>query len=108
VIVSPVDGHDVTAGDLVVRGLAWSGEAAVVRVDVAVGDGDWVEAALDADSPPFAWRRWELRTQAPGRGPIAIRSRATDALGNVQPERPEWNRLGYGANNIHAVVVHRR
>jgi hypothetical protein len=39
---------------------------------------------------------------------LEIRARATDAAGFVQPERSEWNRLGYGANGIHRIVVDRR
>jgi DMSO/TMAO reductase YedYZ molybdopterin-dependent catalytic subunit len=107
VIVAPVDGDTITAAELVVRGLAWSGHAPVVRVEVAVGDGEWKQAELDRGPQNLAWRGWELRTRDPGRGRTVIRARATDAAGFVQPERPEWNRLGYGANAIHTVVVER-
>jgi hypothetical protein len=34
-----------------------------------------------------------------------VRARATDAAGRTQPERAEWNRLGYGNNSIHAVTA---
>jgi hypothetical protein len=108
VIVSPVAGARIAAADLVVRGLAWSGHAPVVRVDVAVGDGEWEPAGLDGGSDRLAWRWWELRTRPPRRGSLEIRARATDAAGFVQPERSEWNRLGYGANGIHRIVVDRR
>ena len=107
VIVSPADGDRIDADELVVRGLAWSGQAPVARVEVAVGDREWAEAALGTGTEHFAWQWWELRTPAPGCGRIVIRARATDAAGFVQPERPEWNRLGYGANGIHEVVVDR-
>ena len=33
-------------------------------------------------------------------GRHTLRARATDAAGNVQPEVPPWNRLGYGNNAI--------
>jgi DMSO/TMAO reductase YedYZ molybdopterin-dependent catalytic subunit len=105
VIVSPVDGARIAGAELVVRGLAWSGHAPVVRVEVAVGDREWEDAKLGDGSEHLAWRWWELRTRPPGRGSVAIRARATDAAGFVQPERPEWNRLGYGANGIHVVVA---
>ena len=37
--------------------------------------------------------------------PTTLRSRATDLAGRVQPERPEWNRLGYGGNAIQIVPI---
>ena len=35
----------------------------------------------------------------------SLRARATDAAGNVQPEVPPWNRLGYGNNAIEVSYV---
>jgi len=34
-----------------------------------------------------------------------VRARATDLAGRTQPERPDWNRLGYGSNAISEVAV---
>jgi hypothetical protein len=34
-----------------------------------------------------------------------VRTRATDAAGQVQPEVPPWNRLGYGNNAIEVIYV---
>jgi len=34
-----------------------------------------------------------------------VRARATDLAGRTQPERPEWNRLGYGSNAIQTVAI---
>ena len=34
-----------------------------------------------------------------------MRARATDLAGRTQPERAEWNRLGYGNNAIHEIKV---
>jgi hypothetical protein len=36
----------------------------------------------------------------------SLSARATDIAGRTQPERAEWNRLGYGNNSIHSVTVH--
>lgn len=38
-ITSPANGQRVAARDLVVRGAAWSGAAAIARVEVSVGGG---------------------------------------------------------------------
>ena len=37
--------------------------------------------------------------------PVSIRARATDAAGNVQPDVPPWNRLGYGNNAVEVMYV---
>jgi hypothetical protein len=34
-----------------------------------------------------------------------VLARATDAAGNDQRARPEWNALGYGGNFVHEVRV---
>ena len=36
---------------------------------------------------------------------VTLRARAIDLAGRTQPEQPEWNRLGYGANAIREVPV---
>ena len=41
-------------------------------------------------------------------GRHTLRARATDAAGNVQPDVPPWNRLGYGNNAIEVIFVDRR
>ena len=38
-------------------------------------------------------------------GRHTLRARATDAAGNVQPEVPPWNRLGYGNNAVEVPYV---
>jgi hypothetical protein len=38
-------------------------------------------------------------------GATRLRARATDLAGRTQPEQPEWNRLGYGNNQIHQVPI---
>ncbi len=53
----------------------------------------------------YGWQRWELTTRVHRLGMITIRARATDLGGHTQPEQPEWNRLGYGANAVQAVPV---
>ncbi|WP_082970293.1 molybdopterin-dependent oxidoreductase [Mycobacterium sp. E2989] len=104
-IVQPADGAPVTAGDIVVRGVAWSGAAPIDRVDVRIGDGPWQAARLVGERRRHSWQWWELFTHCELRGSTTLRARATDEAGNTQPERPEWNRFGYGGNAIQAVAV---
>jgi DMSO/TMAO reductase YedYZ molybdopterin-dependent catalytic subunit len=106
-ITHPEDGATMNVGELAITGLAWSGTGPVERVEVRVDGGAWVPANLGA-SERYAWRRWDLVTSVDGAGDVVIRSRATDAAGNTQPEHAEWNRLGYGNNSIQAVSVRAR
>ncbi len=104
VITQPEDGASVRAGRFVIRGLAWSGLAPVTRVEVSLGSGRWTEAAVRG-SHRHAWKQWEMTAQVERPGRLTIRSRATDASGQTQPEHAPWNRLGYGNNSIQTVAV---
>jgi hypothetical protein len=88
-----------------VRGKAWSGAGPITNVDVSVtGEGEWLAAELEPPRGPYHWQEWSFEWNAAS-GRHALRARATDAAGNVQPDVPQWNRLGYGNNAIELVVV---
>ena len=104
-IAEPADGACVTGGELVVRGVAWSGAAPIDRVDVSVGGGPWQPARLIGERRQHSWQWWELLTCCEVHGRCTVRARATDLAGHTQPERPKWNRLGYGGNAIHTISI---
>jgi DMSO/TMAO reductase YedYZ molybdopterin-dependent catalytic subunit len=104
-ITRPATGRELACGSLLVRGLAWSGAAPVARVDVSVAGGRWQKARLLGVPSAHGWQEWEFLAEGLGPGEIPVRARATDMVGRVQPERPERNRLGYGANFIHEIVI---
>jgi len=104
-ITEPSPDGEVEPGVLAVRGVAWSGAGLIARVEVSVGDGNWEAARLVGDQQGYGWHRWELITRTRKAGGTTLRARATDLAGNTQPERPEWNRLGYGSNAIHEVSI---
>jgi len=108
IVTAPEEGASVKLGDLAIEGLAWSGSNPIARVDVRVGDGDWLEANLLGQTNRYAWRRWQLITRIDRPGSILIRSRATDSSGATQPADAEWNRFGYGNNSIQTVTVQAR
>jgi DMSO/TMAO reductase YedYZ molybdopterin-dependent catalytic subunit/glyoxylase-like metal-dependent hydrolase (beta-lactamase superfamily II)/predicted sulfurtransferase len=108
VITSPTADAAVDAGKLTIRGVAWSGAAPIAAVDVCVGDGPWQTAQLIGERRRHSWQWWELLTEVDGQGPTTLRSRATDLAGRVQPDSPDWNRLGYGGNAIHTLPIHVR
>ncbi len=105
IIISPDEGGTVPPGPLTVRGKAWSGHGEIVRVEVAVDGGDdWREARLLPQTSATSWRAWELDWTADAAGRRALRSRATDSAGNVQPDDPRWNKYGYGNNAVRPIT----
>ncbi len=104
-ITSPSDGG-ACARAVTVQGWAWSGAGAVARVELAVNDAHiWIDAALGTPASAYAWTPFEAELMLPDAATATIWSRATDTAGNTQPERIQWNRLGYGNNGIRGVAV---
>jgi DMSO/TMAO reductase YedYZ molybdopterin-dependent catalytic subunit len=75
-----------------IMGAAWG--APIAEVEVQIDDGPWMTAELDhregrrrgsRDRGDFAWRFWTFPWKRPAAGEHAIRSRAFDVEGNVQP-----------------------
>jgi len=104
-ITEPSPQAAVHPGELAIRGVAWSGAAPIARVDVSVNGGDWQEARLVSERNRYSWQWWELMTRVERSGDLTIRARATDLAGRTQPERAEWNRLGYGNNAIQEIPI---
>src|SRR4030095_5933432 len=93
-ITEPVPDQEVPCGDLVVRGVAWSGAAPIARVELSVDEGPWQEARMVSDRKRHSWQWWEAVVPAPARKTVNLRARAIDLAGRTQPDRAEWNRLG--------------
>jgi DMSO/TMAO reductase YedYZ molybdopterin-dependent catalytic subunit len=109
-ITDPAPGSVIHQDTYTVRGKAWSGTGPITSVDVSLtGEGDWQPAQLEPTDPEdFGWQDWSFTWDAIGVGRHTLRARATDAAGNVQPDVPPWNRLGYGNNAIEVIYVDRR
>jgi len=108
-ITDPAPGAVIGLGPCTVRGKAWSGTGPVTRVDVSLtGEGDWQPADLEPSRSGYHWQNWTYTWDTLDVGRHTLRARATDAAGNVQPDVPEWNRLGYGNNAIEVIHVDRR
>jgi len=107
-ITYPKSGVKINAikPSIVVRGHAWSGDAAIKRVDLSIDFGaTWAKA--DVDSPPnkFSWQRWRSQINFPTPGYYEVWARATDKNGIMQPFAVDWNPKGYLNNTLHRIAV---
>src|SRR6266481_5550055 len=104
-ITEPQNDDEIAAGELAIRGVAWSGAAPIARIEVSVDGGPWQHARLLGERSRRSWQWWELIARIDRPGTTTIRVRATDLAGRAQPLDPEWNRLGYGNNAVQEISV---
>src|SRR5215475_10158299 len=105
-IASPADGATLKSRFVNIQGVAWAGEADVVRVEATVdGGASWQNAQLNGEDARYAWRLWSLKWKVPAPGDFVISARATDSQGRVQPTTPVWNPSGYLNNAIDRVKI---
>jgi DMSO/TMAO reductase YedYZ molybdopterin-dependent catalytic subunit len=101
-IVSPDGSSKIPAMlPVTLRGIAFSGQGRVVKVEVSADDGkSWLEARLGLDIGPYSFRTWDHHwtPERPGRYMLAVR--ATDEKGTVQMDEGVWNPGGYLWNKI--------
>lgn len=95
----------VKPGRVRITGVAWSNTSPVTRVDVSMDGGQtWKAAKLGKDQSRYAWRLWELDWRA-DQGKHTLIARATNAAGQSQPLREEWNPSGYLWNVAQPVEI---
>lgn len=89
----------LSAGTHRLRGFAYSPRGPVERVEWSADDGPWATARLIGASAdmPHAWSRFELEWDA-APGEHVLRTRATDASGDIQPLEGVYNEKGYLLN----------
>src|ERR1022692_794043 len=107
-VTEPGDGDELRHSSFIVRGVAWSGAAPVVRVMVSCNGGPWQPARTARAADRHSWQQWAFAVPSAAPGQMTIRARATDGVGGTQPAEPEWNRLGYGGNFVHEVTIRLR
>jgi DMSO/TMAO reductase YedYZ molybdopterin-dependent catalytic subunit len=103
-IARPAQDSRHPRGTQEVKGIAFSGQAPIERVEVSVDGGkSWREAALQGEPGAGRWQVFLFRFRAsPGRATAIVR--ATDARGTIQPEQASWNPSGYFWNAWQAVA----
>ena len=107
VIISPIDRSLVRGGSVEVRGLAWSGDGNISKVEYSSDGGTiWHDADLSPGKSHDEWVLWRGPLELSHLGPADLVCRATDTQGHTQPERRDTERLdGYGQNWYHRVQV---
>src|SRR5215469_4851962 len=104
-ITAPLEGATVR-GPVRVHGVAYAGEADIVKVEISTDSGaTWQPAQLGADHARYAWRLWSYQWKPAHGGEYTILSRATDSQGRTQPDKPAWNPSGYLYNAVDKVTV---
>jgi DMSO/TMAO reductase YedYZ molybdopterin-dependent catalytic subunit len=89
-------------------GRAWSGSAAIRRVEVSVDRGaTWAAAKLYGANRPGAWARWRFELEPHSPGKRELWTRATDEDGRTQPLSVPFNTFGYLYSAVvrHPIVV---
>jgi len=105
-IAAPQEGDRVGPGPVTIQGVAWGGEAQVVKVEVSLDEGrTWEVARLVGENQPYVWRQWQFIWKAEAVGTFTILCRATDAHGDVQPATSTWNPSGFLWNGWDHVTV---
>lgn len=94
IIIEPRDETSSLArGSHVIRGLAWSGEGAITRVEISLdGGGTWRDVHVEYSPDRWLWKRWSYLWEVDVPGNYRIMARATDETGRTQPQT-EWNFL---------------
>ncbi|MGI8479552.1 MAG: sulfite oxidase [Gaiellaceae bacterium] len=94
------------AGECVLEGRAWSGEAEIANVEVSTDGGEtWTDADLAPRSDGrWSWRRWRFVWDAE-HGTHELCCRARDEAGHEQPLEAQWNLGGYANNAVQRIVV---
>ena len=88
-----------------VRGVAMGGDHGVKSVELSAdGGANWLPAQLGPDHGRWAFRRFLGGLALPA-GKHIILARATNAAGEAQPLRQNWNPSGYNRAGIDPVPV---
>jgi hypothetical protein len=104
-ILKPESGAVLTTGPFDLSGIAWGGRRGIAAVEFRlVGATSWQVATTRPAQEPGGLTRWSgILDLPPGEQVIEVRAR--DEAGEVQPDKPEWNALGYANNSIHRVPI---
>lgn len=101
----PRSGATVSAGEVVVAGVAWAQHRGISVVEVRVDNGPWEPAELAGTVSADTWRQWTYRWQAT-QGEHVLAVRAADATGEVQTgeQKPVFPDGAQGWHTVNVTV----
>ena len=89
-----------------VRGIAFGGDAGVMRVEFSADGGKrWHAARLGRDEGKYGFRRWTAHFTPKEKASYTLMCRCTNANDEVQPTEPNWNPAGFMRNVVEATTV---
>jgi DMSO/TMAO reductase YedYZ molybdopterin-dependent catalytic subunit len=103
-ILKPEANAIISAGPIGVSGIAWGGRGGIAAVELRlVGAPSWQPATI-RPAEDSGLTRWSgILDLPPGEQVVEVRAR--DHAGEVQPDKPKWNALGYANNSIHRARI---
>jgi DMSO/TMAO reductase YedYZ molybdopterin-dependent catalytic subunit len=104
-VTSLASGAKVKAGTTLLKGIAFDSGKGIKDVSVSVdGGATWIAGKLGKDLGNYSFREWQLPVKLAA-GPHDIKVRATNQVGQSQPDKPLWNPAGYMRNVIETISV---
>lgn len=106
-LTSVLDGDTLPAGKATqLRGFAFDGGYGLAAVDVSPDGGQsWQRARLGEDHGKYSFREWTLPFTPAKTGPLELKVRAFNRIGQTQPMDALWNPSGYMRNVIETTHV---
>jgi sulfite dehydrogenase len=106
-ITSLNEGDKLGAGqNLKVRGIAFDGGYGISQVLFSEDGGkNWRQAELGKDLGKYSFREWTIPFVPQRTGVYELKVKATNRIGQSQPDEPLWNPPGYMRNVIETVKV---
>jgi DMSO/TMAO reductase YedYZ molybdopterin-dependent catalytic subunit len=102
IITDPQNDSVLHRGRALVRGLAWSGEGAIAKVEVSADAGaSWIPAMLDRSGSHYDWALWRATVELNRAGVVEMVCRAVDEKGHTQPARRDPQRIDLYAYNVY-------
>jgi DMSO/TMAO reductase YedYZ molybdopterin-dependent catalytic subunit len=105
-IQKPIDMARLNTGKHVIKGIAWTGKGYITKVEISTDHGStWSNANVSEPNSSYTWVSWSYEWNAVEKGIFTIMSKAIDSYDQTQPNKPYWNRNGYGYNAIDQIKV---
>jgi hypothetical protein len=100
------NGATVKKGAAEIKGIAFDGGYGIKDVLISIDGGkSWKEADLGEDLGRYSFRPWKTEANFDHEGPATLKVRATNRIGQSQPDEALWNPAGYMRNVVEKTEV---